>query len=105
MGHERAVFNVSIVTGNVDCVFSGLRGPVTDIARAVVLVLTLDLGLGRSLNGKTWRPIRLSLNFHLLDKSQSSLIMGHTMSRFGEAVRGRFLLFGVNKTLAKAKLA
>lgn len=80
MGHERAVFNVSVVTGNVDGVFSGLCGPVGDITRAVVLVLTLDLGLGRSLNGKTWRPIRLSLNFHLLDKTHSSLILCHTMS-------------------------
>lgn len=80
MGHERAVLNVSIVTGNVDGVFSGLCGPVADITRAVVLVLTLDLGLGRSLNSKTWRPIRLSLKFHLPDNTQSSLIMCHTMS-------------------------
>lgn len=77
MGHERAVFNVSVVTGNVDGVFSGLCGPVGDITRAVVLVLTLDLGLGRSLNGKTWRPIRLSLNFHLLDPEQLDYVSHH----------------------------
>lgn len=54
-GHEGAVLNVHVVTGDVDGVLSGLRGPVGHVARAVVLVLALDLGLGRSLNGKAWR--------------------------------------------------
>lgn len=45
VGHEGAVFNVSAVAGNVDGVFPRLRGPVADVARAVVLVLALDLGL------------------------------------------------------------
>lgn len=45
VGHERAVFNVSVVAGNVDGVFPRLRGPVAHVARAVVLVLALDLGL------------------------------------------------------------
>lgn len=58
-GHEGAVFNVQIVTGDVDGVLSGLCGPVAHVARAVILVLALDLGLGRSLNGKTCRQVRL----------------------------------------------
>lgn len=57
-GHERAVFNVRAVAGDVDGVLSGLRGPVGHVARAVVLVLALYLGLGRSLDGKTWRRRR-----------------------------------------------
>lgn len=61
-GHEGAVLNVQVVTGDVDGVLPGLRGPVAHVARAVVPVLALDLGLGRSLDGKTWRQNRLGSN-------------------------------------------
>lgn len=61
-GHEGAVLNVQAVTGDVDGVLPGLRGPVAHVARAVVPVLALDLGLGRSLDGKTWRRNRLGSN-------------------------------------------
>lgn len=53
LGHERAVLDVHVVTGDVDGVLAGLRGPVADVTGAVVPVLTLDLGLGGSLDGKT----------------------------------------------------
>lgn len=32
VGHEGAVFDVLVITGHVDGVFSGLRRPVADIA-------------------------------------------------------------------------
>lgn len=54
-GHEGAVLNVFVVTGHVDGVLARLRRPVADVARAVVLVLALDLGLGRPLDGETCR--------------------------------------------------
>lgn len=53
--HEGAVLDVLLVAGHVDGVFAGLRRPVTDIARAVVLVLALDLGLRRPLDGEACR--------------------------------------------------
>lgn len=52
-GHERAVFDVLFVAGDMNGVLAGLRWPVTDIARPVVLVLALDLRLRRPLDGKT----------------------------------------------------
>lgn len=52
VGHEGAVLDVLFITGHVDGVLSRLRRPVADIARAVVLVLALDLGLRRPLDGE-----------------------------------------------------
>lgn len=52
VGHEGAVLDVLFITGHVDGVLPRLRWPVADIARAVVLVLALDLGLGRPLDGE-----------------------------------------------------
>lgn len=54
-GHEGAVLDVFIIAGDMDGVLSGFCGPVGDVARAIVLVLTLDLGLGRPLDGETCR--------------------------------------------------
>lgn len=45
VGHEGAVLNVVVVTGDVNGVLARLGRPVADVARAVVLVLALDLGL------------------------------------------------------------
>lgn len=55
VGHERTELDVLVVTGDVDGVFAGLRGPVTHVTRPVVLVLKLDFSLRRSLNGKACR--------------------------------------------------
>lgn len=52
VGHEGAVLDVLFIAGHVDGVLSRLRRPVADIARAIVLVLALDLGLGRPLDGE-----------------------------------------------------
>lgn len=52
VGHEGAVLDVLFITGDVDGVLPGLRRPVADIARAVVLVFALDFGLGRPLDGE-----------------------------------------------------
>lgn len=54
VGHEGAVLDVLFIAGHVDSVLPRLRRQVADIARAVVLVLTLDLGLGRPLDGEAW---------------------------------------------------
>lgn len=54
-GHEGAELDVFVVTCDVDCVLPGLRRPVADVTRTVVLVLALDLGLGRPFDGKTCR--------------------------------------------------
>lgn len=55
VSHERAVFDVLIITGHMDSVFSRLCGPVADITWPIILVLALDFSLRRSLDGKTWR--------------------------------------------------
>lgn len=52
--HEWTVFNVLVITHDVDGVLSRLRWPILDVTRAIILVLTLDLRLGRALNGKPY---------------------------------------------------
>ena len=55
VGHEGAVLDVLVVADHVDGVVAGLRGPVAHVARAVALVVALDLGLRRALDGEACR--------------------------------------------------
>ena len=52
VGHEGAVLDVLVVAGHVHGVLPGLRGPVQHVTGAVVLVVALDPGLRRTLDGE-----------------------------------------------------
>lgn len=54
VGHVGTVFDVLIVTHDVNGIFTGLLGPVLDITRSVVLVIILNLCLGGAFNSKPW---------------------------------------------------
>lgn len=54
VGHEGTEVDVAFVAGHVDGILSRLRGPITDVTGAVVLVLALDLRLRRTLDRKTY---------------------------------------------------
>lgn len=53
--NEGAVFDVLIVTDDMHGVLAWLRGPVPHVARPVPLVVALDLGLRRALDGEACR--------------------------------------------------
>lgn len=59
MSHKGTVFDVFIVADNVHGVVAWFCRPIGHIAGAVALVVTLDLGLGWSLNGKAYREREL----------------------------------------------
>lgn len=52
VSHERTLFDVLIITHNMDGVLARLRGPIPDVTGSVVLILTLDPGLGWTFDGK-----------------------------------------------------
>lgn len=54
VGHEGTVFDVFIITHDMDGVFARFGRPVLHITRAVVLILTLDPGLRRTLDGEAY---------------------------------------------------
>lgn len=58
-GHEGAVFDILFITGHMDGILARFCWPVTNVTWPIILVLALDFGLWRSLDGKTWRHSRL----------------------------------------------
>lgn len=56
--HEWRVLDVFALAENVHGVLAGLGGPVADVARAVALIVTLNLGLRWTFHRKTWSKIR-----------------------------------------------
>lgn len=58
MSDEGAVFNVLVVTNDVDSVVAGLGGPVVHVAGAVAFIVTFDFRLGRAFDGEPWAPKR-----------------------------------------------
>ena len=53
-------WNVFVSELDVDDVVSGLGGFVGDAARAVLIVVALDVGLGRALDGQTQSAVTLT---------------------------------------------
>lgn len=45
VGNERAILDVLIITNHMHRILARLRGPIANIARAIPLVVTLNLGL------------------------------------------------------------
>lgn len=54
MSDEGAVFDVLVITDDVDSVVAGLGGPVVHIAGAVAFVVAFDFSLRRAFDGETW---------------------------------------------------
>ena len=52
VGHEGTVFDVFVITHHMDGILSRLCWPILHITGAIILILTLDPGLGRALNGE-----------------------------------------------------
>lgn len=52
--HEGAVLNVLIITDDMDSIVTRLCGPVENITGAITLIITLDLCLRWSFNGKSY---------------------------------------------------
>ena len=45
VGHEGAVFDVLVITNDVDSIVTGLSGPIAHITGAIRLIITLNLSL------------------------------------------------------------
>lgn len=54
VSHKRTLFDVLVVTHNMDGILPGLRGPILNVTGSVVLILALDPGLRRALDGKAY---------------------------------------------------
>lgn len=54
VGHEGTVFDVFIITHDMDGVLARFSGPVLHITRAVILIFTLNPGLRRTLDGEAY---------------------------------------------------
>lgn len=52
VSHERTLFDILIITHYMDSILARLGGPILDVTRSVVLIVTLDPGLRRALDGK-----------------------------------------------------
>lgn len=52
VGNEGAVFDVLIVTNDMDGIVTGLSGPVAHITGAIALIIAFNFSLGWAFNGE-----------------------------------------------------
>lgn len=77
-GHKGAILDVFIITHDMNSIFSWFLGPILDITRSIILVVIVDLRLGRAFNGKPWRMGWKDLSGYMVGRIYSMLLPTHS---------------------------